>query len=836
MKITACFSFILILFISTNSFLFSQSNTDTTKIPVQYRRGTEIPPGYMSYEQKYQGKDLREERRRLYPLDQVTTGTGIWTELNPKIPRVTYAGINFVNKDTGWAVGDLGTIIKTTDGGGSWRMIETNTVSPILKIRSINGQTVIASGYDGLILRSTDGGETFSQVMSGLGEGFDLWGLELVNDTLGWACGATGLIKTTDAGESWEIVNIPGFTGNLWWIDFMNENYGFIAADGNVLRTTDGGNNWQILPAGDYRPLYCIDIIDSLHIAAAGYGGTSYSAKNLYSSDGGNTWINGGGLTSETINCTKYVNIDTGYAILDEVGLWKTTNRGANWVPLTGNFGEWEFQILADENTGYDAGSGLKIYKTEEDFDLWHRLFINDNFSDVFFVNEQKGFVISSAANSSYRGLYKTTDGGSNWQSVSGALDGVDLLFVDSLTGFLGASSSIYKTTDGGDTWYQTNGATGGGKIFFINQTTGWAIHSNIIYKTTDTGENWVIQLSAPSSIGFKNIYLTDSLYGWTANSNGRPFKTTDGGNNWIQQTNLDIWLSQDVYFANRDTGWIVDATSWNALKKTIDGGINWITIPEILDPLNFYFFPDTRHWVINGSHRYITTNGGSNWIEITNDVPTGFNGFQAPTNLLGYAVGNIGLILKYVDTTYTPVELINFSSESDGQNVVLKWLTATETNNKGYEVQRKVDGNYWEPVGFVKGNGTSSIRHSYSYTDRIDNPGNYSYRLKQIDFNGSFEYSKEIYVAVMKPTKFFLEQNYPNPFNPTTRISFIIPTASRVLLTVFDVLGREVTTLINKTMIAGYYNMEFNASELASGIYYYRFKLKETTESISIQ
>ncbi len=527
------------------------------------------------------------------------------------------------------------------------------------------------------------------------------------------------------------------------------------------------------------------------------------------------------------------MNIDTGYAILNEVGLWKTTNRGANWVSLTGNFGEWEFQILADENTGYDAGSGLKIYKTEGDLDLWHRMFINDNFSDVFFVNEQKGFVISSASNSSYRGLYKTIDGGNNWQSVSGALDGVDLLFLDSLTGFLGASSSIYKTTDGGDTWYQTNGATGGGKIFFINQTTGWAIHSNVIYKTTDTGENWIIQLSAPSYTGFKSIFFVDSLYGWTAN-NDRPYKTLDGGENWVQQTNLDIWLSQDVYFANRDTGWIVDATSWNALKKTIDGGINWVTIPEILDPINFHFFPDTMHWLINGSHRYITSNGGSNWIEITNDVPTGFNGFQAPTNFLGFAVGNIGLILKYVDTTYTPVELINFSSESDGHNIVLKWTTATETNNNGFEVQRSEirdqksgSGEHtgWERIGFIEGNGTTTQIHIYSFSDLNVIPGIYQYRLKQIDFDGSYNFSKEVVVEVPVPSRFSLEQNYPNPFNPTTRISFIIPTNSRVSLTIFDVLGRQVTTLINKRMTAGYYNIEFSASELASGIYYYRLK-----------
>ena len=815
--------FIMVLFINPAIILSQnayQIDPDTVR-PTEYRRGIEIPPGYQSYEKKYQGKDLNEERKRLFPLES----TGIWTELNPKIPRITYAGIYFVNKDTGWAVGDLGAVIKTTDGGENWRVIQTNTVTPILKIRSYNGQIVIAGGYNGLILRSTDGGESFSEIASGLGTGYDLWGLELVDDTLGWACGATGLIKTTDAGESWQIVNTPGFTGNLWWIDFMNKDYGFIAADGNVLRTTDGGENWEIIPAGDYRPLYCLDIIDSLHIAAAGYGGTSYSAKNLYSSDGGYTWISGGNLTTEEVNCIQYVNPDTGYLVMSGVSARKTTNRGQEWTTLQGISDNYEIQIL-NNNIGYSAGTEVKICKAEGDLDQWHRLFINDNFSDVFFVNEQKGFVISSAENSNYRGLYKTTNGGESWQSVPGAPNGVDLLFLDSLTGLLGANSSIYRTTDGGDSWYQTQGAAGGGKIIFINQTTGWAVHSNVIYKTTDRGENWFVQFTAPSSTSFRSINFVDSLYGWTAGSD-RPYKTTDGGDNWIQQTNLDIWQSRDVFFTNRNLGWIVDETSWRALKKTIDGGVNWETVPEILDPYNFNFFPDPIHWMINGSHQYLTLDSGSSWIDITDDVPTGFNRFQAPTNIMGYAVGNSGLILKYIDTIYTPVELIDFSSESDGQNVILKWLTGTETNNKGYEVQRKVDGSYWETVGFIAGSGTTTIPNSYSYTDKNVITGKYYYRLKQIDFDGRYVYSQEIEVNVIAPNRFSLEQNYPNPFNPVTKIDFCLAGDSKVNLKIYDMLGREIQTLANKVMKAGYYNIEFNASTLPSGVYFYQLRVE---------
>jgi len=199
-------SIIVVLF---NCFITAQQQ-DTTKDlsrlrekPVQYRRGIELSENYQSYDEKYLGKNLSEEKRRLFPLES----TGIWTELNPKVPRVDYLGIQFVNKDlptgqagTGWAVGDLGTLIKSTDGGSRWSVIETNTTTPILKVRSFNGQVVIASGFDGLILRSTDGGETFTQVTSNVTG--DLWGLQMINDTLGWACGnANSLIKTADGDK-----------------------------------------------------------------------------------------------------------------------------------------------------------------------------------------------------------------------------------------------------------------------------------------------------------------------------------------------------------------------------------------------------------------------------------------------------------------------------------------------------------------------------------------------------------------------------------------------------------------------------------------------------------
>ena len=168
------------------------------------------------------------------------------------------------------------------------------------------------------------------------------------------------------------------------------------------------------------------------------------------------------------------------------------------------------------------------------------------------------------------------------------------------------------------------------------------------------------------------------------------------------------------------------------------------------------------------------------------------------------------------------PVELTSFVADVNDGMVVLNWTTATETNNKGFEVQRIFAGDY-QTIGFVQGNGTSTKSHSYSFTDKNVQDGKYYYRLKQVDLNGASGYSSTVEVNVVMPRVYSLEQNYPNPFNPTTQINFSLAADSRVTLKIFNILGQEVTTLINKNFVAGTHTVSFNASNLTSGVYLYR-------------
>jgi len=170
----------------------------------------------------------------------------------------------------------------------------------------------------------------------------------------------------------------------------------------------------------------------------------------------------------------------------------------------------------------------------------------------------------------------------------------------------------------------------------------------------------------------------------------------------------------------------------------------------------------------------------------------------------------------------YVPVELTSFLVKSNGNEVVINWSTATETNNSGFSIERKTYNTEYSEIGFVLGFGTTTEPKSYSYTDLKVSTGIYKYRLKQIDFDGSYEYSSEVEIEVSIPLEITLEQNYPYPFNPNTVISFQLPVNGEVILNVYDILGNKVATLVNEFKPAGSYEVEFNASTLSSGVYFY--------------
>jgi len=214
------------------------------------------------------------------------------------------------------------------------------------------------------------------------------------------------------------------------------------------------------------------------------------------------------------------------------------------------------------------------------------------------------------------------------------------------------------------------------------------------------------------------------------------------------------------------------------------------------------------------GNGNYLVTNGTGVYVLDQN------TGAVLATPVSGVS----GRSTHEYDLSIVPVELTAFTANVAGTNVELKWTTATEVNNQGFEILRSAQNdNDWQQIGFVPGFGTTTEPKSYSYTDQSVSNGKYYYRLKQIDFDGSFKYSDVVEAEVSLPAHFALEQNYPNPFNPSTSIQFSLPVDANVAIGVYNLVGEKVAEVASGNLSAGSHNVTFDASTLTSGIYFYR-------------
>ncbi len=330
----------------------------------------------------------------------------------------------------------------------------------------------------------------------------------------------------------------------------------------------------------------------------------------------------------------------------------------------------------------------------------------------------------------------------------------------------------------------------------------------------------------------------------------------------------LDGGTTGKVYYKNDGNKFIVQFTNWPHYGTTVSGTYTFQVVIHQSGKIVFYYqnligvlssctvgieSPDgTKGLQVVKDANYLKNNHAiqfmaePEWMFLTSQTTgTLYNGNSASVQLKfqteGLDNGTYGMDVQITSNDPTnptivvpvtmqigsiiPVELTKFSAVVENGFAKLEWITATETNNSGYQIERK-SGTDWENIGFVKGNGTTTERSSYSFVDNLSNlkAEKIYYRLKQIDFDGTAHYSNTVEVSFL-PDQFMLMQNYPNPFNPSTTIKFALPKTSEVKLVVFNTLGQVVSELVNQKFDAGYYTVEFNAANLSSGIYYYRLE-----------
>jgi len=293
------------------------------------------------------------------------------------------------------------------------------------------------------------------------------------------------------------------------------------------------------------------------------------------------------------------------------------------------------------------------------------------------------------------------------------------------------------------------------------------------------------------------------------------------------------------VWIEGPDSVFIGDTIQYKLIMTggpAIAGGLNlasYFGILDSADTLTQILFGELTHTSPNPfsndtvTWNFFYTAPDSELVDTIYSVANSVNGDGIPSNLDQWNFGE-NFEIHVIDNPI-PVEFSNFIAMVNFNNVQISWTTLSEINNSGFEIERKAESSDWSKISFVPGFGTTTETHSYTYNDSKLKVGSYSYRLKQIDLNGSFVYSNVVNIDVSVPGEFVLEQNYPNPFNPTTKIKFTIPftlselEGTLVTLKIYDILGKEVATLVNEVKSAGEYEIEFSGTGLTSGIYYYK-------------
>ena len=379
--------------------------------------------------------------------------------------------------------------------------------------------------------------------------------------------------------------------------------------------------------------------------------------------------------------------------------------------------------------------------------------------------------------------------------------------------------STMHTTLTGSESgligYWPLNGGT---STFTHDYTNG---NDGTLQGFTFSGNGWVTS-TAPVGAGTSTDIA--SFTSGTANLGTVSLTTTSPFSNSVNLVGTEITASPDSLPAS--SGTLLSDRYW-IITPYGTPGTSYSTNLTFTVPSSF-----TKNGAESGStytlyHRGDNSDGSwttavSGAASVTSTTIT-FNGI---TSFSQFMIGSTDNAL--------PVELVSFTANNPGDKVELLWKTATEVNNYGFEIQRLnpplpsglplQGGNMgWVKIGFVKGSGNSNSPKNYSFIDVNPPNGTVEYRLKQIDNDGSFIYSSIVKASFTNPDNFALSQNYPNPFNPSTTIQYTIPKAEHVTIKVYDELGREVTTLLNENKEAGHYNVTFNASNLASGIYFYR-------------
>jgi photosystem II stability/assembly factor-like uncharacterized protein len=697
----------------------------------------------------------------------------VWQFANPRIAGNNLYGVKFVDANTVYATGDGGVVLKSTDSGLNWSQVDVGQPFTFCGLSSFDPSHISLSSY------------THYTVLT-------------VNSGYNW-------ISYYDP-SLWVIYN-ESYYGqyNSKYYTSSNTLYSLFKSS-NMYKSTNGGMNYYS-PTVHYYPreMFFVNTIS----------GWVYDDTSIYrTTDGGVTYSKQISKSFSKVKNFSFINDNYGALLGQENPILITTNGGTNW----------QYSYLDS------AGKYFRIY------------FAN---ASTLFACRDSGYIA------------KTTNLGNNWSVINtNTKESIyDITFKDSYTGIaVGVTGCILRTTNGGLNWSQRRQGKRADieSFYFFNQNTGYFVgDSGFVAKTTNGGVNYQT-LYTGYNIKYFGVCFTDENTGYIAGEQGKILKTNDGGSSWgLSYSDLNIWLI-DINFINQNTGFAVG--SKQTILKTTNGGTNWnISYQGVFNEMQLLRvkFSDASTVYTSGAGLLKSTDLGANWSLLISPNPTSLIYYQDIDFF-----NNKVFAIQY-DYSYN--RSIFLISSNGGVNWSQDYI---EPDNSPMSIPFGLDM-ISDSIGYICGSGNQVIKTTNggmnwtaeqcaifpSFVPKSDR--NYLNKIQVFDTShiitagqrGVILRKGDPIITTVKnialnniPSLFKLYQNYPNPFNPTTTIRYSIPPFNSPLikgglrgitLKVYDLLGREVVTLVNEKQSPGVYEVTFDArqggsSSLASGIYFY--------------
>jgi photosystem II stability/assembly factor-like uncharacterized protein len=700
-----------------------------------------------------------------------------------------------VNQDVGWIVGNKGIILYTSDGGQNWVRKSTLFNYDFLKVFFYDQDRGWIGTANGRILITTNGGNDWIEVL--ISPDFTYFdAIYFTSPFVGHISvgkyKAVYIMRTTDGGLTWTKKDslVSATTASRWYdIDFYNDNLGVVVGDKKDAQryTTDGGQTWlKSTPINDnfFRDQRSVHWLNSTDVISLGEGNEFWGVVTpIYkSTDGGKNWAKKTQYPQNNYDRVRdayFKNSLEGIAVGNNgfsfAYITRTTDGGETW---NASFLTYSFGLKALAGFGNKLialGTGAHILSSDDFGNSW-QLYRQFTPTPVYAIQfvGSKGYALTR-----YSDFYFSEDAyGDEWiyRSSPPMWESVAMQFLDEYTGFiLKENRHIVKTTDGGQSW------------------------RTVLDPVAFNARNRVGGISFPTNqIGYAWMSLNDYPEYYV-------YKTTDGGESWFQVKSLNGpgYISGNMAFFDENTGVIAGPQRW--MMRTTNGGIDWDTV------FNFHSFPshltkkdfkdifivnENKAWVVGIGFICYTTDKGLNWYYVNhniNGIDSSFYTVNFFGDTLGYVACYDGTILKTTDGGLT------WTSDLSLKNSAIIFSSAINQNGRAFF-------------------GTSDGR--LIATEKIT-----SVKETKVEIN-----------------QFDLSYNYPNPFNSSTRIKFTIPVdvknPKNVKIEIFDLLGRKVTTLIDKQLSSGTYEVEFNlnnsslsmSGENSSGVLFYRLMIDNRT------